>query len=133
MAISKTDLTKEDLIQMNIDIIGNDVYHTSKKFGRKLLKPVLNTQYHPKGMIGSCSYYMIGWYHQDLNHKGRQYVFPYHRVLYAWYNGIAHKGLQILHIDGNSLNNNIENLKEDNVIANNRQRKGAKNQYWNRG
>lgn len=133
MAISKTDLTKEDLIKMNIDIIGNDVYHTSKKFGRKLLKPTLNTQYHPKGIIGSCSYYMIGWYHQDLNHKGRQYVFPYHRVLYAWYHGIAHKGLQILHIDGNSLNNNIENLKEDNVIANNRQRKGAKNQYWNRG
>lgn len=128
MAISKTDLTKEDLIKMNIDIIGNDVYHTTKKFGRMLLKPVLNTQLHEKGIIGSCSYYMIGW-----SHEGRPYAYPYHRVLYAWYNGIARKGLQILHIDGNSLNNDINNLKEDTVIANNRQRKGAKNQYWKRG
>ena len=128
MAISKTDLTKEDLIKMNIDIIGNDVYHTSKKFGRKLLKPVFNTQYHPKGIIGKCTYYNIGWYHE-----GKQYVYPYHRVLYAWYYGIAHKGMDIMHIDGDSFNNELTNLKEGTRKENLSSRRGAKNQYWKRG
>lgn len=126
MAISRNDLTKQDLIDMRIEVIGTDVYHTDSRGKRHKLNPCLNTTPHPKGIIGECKYLMIGW-----SHNGKPTSHPYHRVLYAWYNEISHKGLQILHIDGNSLNNDINNLKEDTVKVNNNQRKGAKNQYWN--
>lgn len=125
MAISKKDLTKKDLINMRVGIIGNDVYHTDSRGRLTLLKPVLNTQYHEKGIVGKCSYYMIGW-----SHNNKAITYPYHRVLYAWYNGIAHAGMDIMHIDGDSLNNDIKNLKEGTRKENISSRKGAKNQYW---
>lgn len=36
---------------------------------------------------------------------------PLHRVLYAWFNGEIPDGMVVDHIDGNSLNNDLDNLQ----------------------
>lgn len=122
------ELSKEMLEEMNVWCDGLNVYHKSNRRGIKKLNPCPNSKEHPKGIIGKCTYYNIGWYHE-----GKQYVYPYHRVLYAWYNGIAHKGMDIMHIDGDSFNNELTNLKEGTRKENLSSRRGAKNQYWKRG
>ena len=43
---------------------------------------------------------------------GKTYSIPLSRFIFAYFNGIAHEGLDIEHIDNNPFNNNIFNLRE---------------------
>lgn len=127
------ELTKEWLISQNIQVEIDEngdgvVYHWSKRYGWKALNPTVHTQLHEKGIIGSKSYLNVGWYSREDH---RQYVFPYHRVLYAWVNGKVEKGYDVCHLHGgeDSLNNNIFNLSSKTHMENIREREGAKNQW----
>lgn len=52
-----------------------------------------------------------------------------HRIVYAWFNGIAHEGMTIDHIDNNELNNNIHNLREMSLEENLSRKTVSRNQY----
>ena len=52
-----------------------------------------------------------------------------HRIVYAWFNGVARAGMTIDHIDNNELNNNINNLREMTLEENLSRKKVSRNQY----
>ena len=52
-----------------------------------------------------------------------------HRIVYAWFNGVAHEGMTIDHIDNNELNNNIHNLREMSLEENLSRKTVSRNQY----
>ena len=52
-----------------------------------------------------------------------------HRIVYAWFNGVAHEGMTIDHIDNNELNNNIHNLRELSLEENLSRKTVGRNQY----
>ena len=52
-----------------------------------------------------------------------------HRIVYAWFNGVARAGLTIDHIDNNELNNNIHNLREMSLEENLSRKTVSRNQY----
>lgn len=56
-------------------------------------------------------------------------VIPVHRAVYAWYHGIAPAGLDVDHIDNNTLNNNLSNLQLLTREENNRKKVVSRNQY----
>jgi len=61
----------------------------------------------------------------SINGK-KQYI---HRIIWAMFNGTCEKTLSIDHIDGNPLNNNIDNLREVTHQENMWNRKNVKG-YW---
>ena len=52
-----------------------------------------------------------------------------HRIVYAWFNGVAHEGMTIDHIDNNEQNNNIHNLREMSLEENLSRKTVSRNQY----
>ena len=52
-----------------------------------------------------------------------------HRIVYAWYYGVARAGMTIDHIDNNELNNNIHNLREMSLEENLSRKTVSRNQY----
>jgi hypothetical protein len=66
------------------------------------------------GCVGSHGYWQLGWY-------GRTQLI--HRVLWETINGPIPTGLVIDHIDGNKLNNSIENIRLVEIKINQRNRK----------
>lgn len=52
-----------------------------------------------------------------------------HRIVYAWFNGVARAGMTIDHIDNNELNNNVHNLREMTLEENLSRKKVGRNQY----
>ena len=47
-----------------------------------------------------------------FSYNKKTITIPLSRFIYAWYNGVAHEGMDIEHIDNNPFNNNIFNLRE---------------------
>lgn len=71
-------------------------------------------------------YLYVGFY-DPITHK--QFNIALHRIVYAWFNGIAHEGMTIDHIDNNELNNNIHNLREMSLEENLSRKTVSRNQY----
>lgn len=110
-----------------------EVRQWSNKFKRWFIKnPVPNTKEHEKGIIGECTYYQVPI---CVPHKSTQGI-PLHRIVYVWFNDVIepynefNEKMEVCHINGDSSNNHIHNLKYDTAKNNRAQRKGAKNQYW---
>ncbi len=117
---------KKWLQEQNIEVEGYKVYHTSKKCGRRELKPVLNIKHHKYGK--DVKYYIVGFYSRQDH---RQYTFPLQRILYAWHRGPIMDGEDVDHINNISLDNNIENLQTISHIENMRKRPGNGNNQHN--
>ena len=59
-----------------------------------------------KGRLGTNSYYSVA-----LNYQGKAKQYLTHRLVYEEYKGGIKKGMVVDHIDGDRLNNNINNLQ----------------------
>lgn len=128
-------ITKEYLIEAGIEVLdekdanGNYlIMRTGKaccngKITRHPLKPSLNGTYH-KWSDNVCYYWIVGF---NYNHK--IIYIPVHRLYYAWFNGEAPSNMDVDHIDGNSINNDINNLQLLTRKENLARRKGYKCQW----
>ena len=86
----------------------------TKREMRDSLGRLVLTKGSPVGCIGNHGYWQIGWYGKTrLNH----------RVLWEIFNGPIPKGMWIDHIDGDKLNNKIENIRLVEIKVNQRNRK----------
>lgn len=88
------------------------------------LKLTLHTKDHPYGK--AKNYYFCSFY--DLETK-KGFSIPYHRFLWIWYHGEIPAKHDIDHIDGDSLNNDLSNLRCISRSENLKGRKGYSNQY----
>lgn len=71
-------------------------------------------------------YLYVGFYN-PITHK--QFNIALHRIVYAWFNGVAHEGMTIDHIDNNEQNNSINNLREMSLEENLSRKTVSRNQY----
>ena len=66
---------------------------------------------------------LTGEQYVQVRFKGKYYYI--HRLIWAWHGNSLEPNQQIDHIDGNSLNNRIENLRPTSNKQNSENRKGA--------
>ena len=112
------ELTKEWLQDHNISVEGTDIYYDGKRGFKKLTPYVItgpSKMGKPKKYLGVMVY---------LKETQKQKMLLVHRVIYAWYKGIAHEDLTIDHKDNDPFNNNIENLREISLKDNLKSRVG---------
>lgn len=64
-----------------------------------------------------------------FTYKRQGHTLLVHRIVYAYFHGIAHKGLSIDHLDNNPFNNDIDNLEEIEQSENIHRRGIGRNQY----
>lgn len=103
----------------------NKFFQQTVRCGLKEIKPYIMTTKHKYGKATSYEYVVIYNY---KTHK--QTILSYHSFLYAWYKGEVPAGYDVDHIDGDSLNNHIDNLQILTRKENLAKRGGAKNQYY---
>lgn len=108
-------LTKQELIDLGISVnVKSDGSYEITRYGIKvgrskecvthIIHPSLATKHHKYGR--TKQYYLIGF----SNGKG-QVVIPLSRFLYVWFKGDIPEGYDVDHINGDSLDNRLENLQ----------------------
>lgn len=127
--LAKFDLTKQWLEERNIKVEGYSIYHLNRNNIWYELTQRISEAKHEKGINKVCNYSIVGFYCKE---DKKIYTLPVHRILYAWYIGPALKGYDVCHIDGNGMNNSIDNLELKTHKENLHDRTGAVNQYGER-
>lgn len=121
MAREKLRITKEWLQQHGIVDVSKDGVVTGVKGEKKVL--TITTK-HPYGK--DKSYHVITVYDSDL-YKEKGYggirTLLLSRVMYAWYYGVCPEDFDVDHIDNNSLNDTLDNLRLLSRGDNNRRHK----------
>lgn len=123
-------LTKEWLLERGVTNVTEDG-HIFK--GDYELSQIKVCRKHPNGIN---KYYMFVQIYdpviyRDFNRKNGQRIILVHRAIYAWYNGVCPDHMDINHIDGNSLNNQLSNLECISRKENLQKRKIQANQWFN--
>ena len=88
------------------------------------LRFTINTKKHE---YGSDKQYVFCGFYDKIEKKG--FSIPYHRFLWIWKHGEIPENYDIDHIDGDSLNNDISNLRAISRSENLKGRKGKSNQH----
>lgn len=108
-----------------------EIFQYSYKYNRWLPKQaVRNTIRHDKGINKECSYYQV-----PVRFYGKPASIPLHRFIYVWFKGEINpynehgELMDICHVDRDSSNNHITNLKWDTRKNNLAERTGATNQW----
>ena len=131
MAIRKYALTKQDLIDNGYFVEGEKVFKNTSK-GVKEIKQHTVVGKHKYGK--DREYICVSLRIERL-FNGKQRLIGLHNVIYAWYKGELPLGYDVDHIDGDSLNNNIDNLElvthEENLKR--RRIKGPNQWYYIKG
>lgn len=99
-------------------------YQQTVKVGLKELKPFTSIAKHKYGIDQPYEY--IAVYNYE---KGKPSLMSYHSFLYAWYKGEVPAGYDVDHIDGDTMNNHIDNLQLLTHAENIKKRGGGKNQW----
>ena len=136
-SIRKYALTKQNLIDNGYFIEGEKVFKNcnSNRWGHGVreIKQHLITGKHKYG--AKKDYICVGLVITGINGDKIQRSFGLHNVIYAWYKGELPLGYDVDHIDGDSLNNNIDNLElvthEENLKR--RRIKGVNQWYYIKG
>lgn len=122
MSREKLRITKEWLQQLGIADVSKDGVVTDVK--GKVKKISTNTKKHPFGK--DKIYHVVAVYDKDL-YKEKGYggtrTLMLSRVMYAWYYGICPEDFDVDHIDNNSLNDTLDNLRLLSRGDNNRRHK----------
>ena len=99
-------------------------FYQNKPSGLKELKVFVIAKTHTYGKT------MVYEYCVPYNYRThKQTIMSYHSFLYAWYYGEVPAGMDVDHIDGDSLNNDLDNLQLLTRKENIAKRTGKKNQY----
>lgn len=99
-------------------------YQTTVRAGIKEIKPFVNVQKHKYGK--TLCYEIVAMYSYKTH---KQVMMSYHSFLYAWFKGEVPAGYDVDHIDGDPLNNDLDNLQLLTRKENLAKRGGGKNQY----
>ena len=130
-SVRRYSLTKKDLIDDGYFVEGDKVFRNTSK-SVKEIKQHLITNKHKYGLDKSYRYVCLN-IKKIREHK--RLHFKLHNVIYAWYKGEVPIGYEVDHIDGDSLNNNIDNLElvthEENIRR--CQNKGTNQWYYIKG
>ena len=107
-------LTKLDLMELGIDVCRNEkgeylVRHygrnaKSLKRSLKVIKASIIGGKHPYGKEVRYKAYL---FHEN----GRAYTISEHRLVYAWFIGDIPAKYDVDHIDGDTMNNSLDNLQ----------------------
>ena len=107
-------ITKQMLLDNNYEVVNSQIIsHRGKE--PTVLKPKLRNNPAKHGIDYQYAQVRLTLY-------GKKYDYQYHRVVYAWYHGETPVDLEIDHVDGNSLNNDISNLEVVTAAENTRRR-----------
>ena len=101
-------LTKDYLEYLGITNVSED--------GTKIMKGDKEVTQHYDGHYKLCTLYdplvRQAIPPAQRNNASGNVILGVHRIVYVWYNGIQHSGYVIDHIDGNKVNNRLENLQQ---------------------
>lgn len=118
----KQELTMDFLFEQKIIIevdpnekAGYKIMHYSqnrnvKKMSWKKINPSLARRYH-RISGNTMEYYIVSW--SDYRNSKRSYTFPLSRLVYLYFNhlGSLPTNMDVDHINGNTLDNRLENLQ----------------------
>lgn len=112
-SIRKYALNKNDLIDNGYFVEGDKVFKqcNSKRWGHGVREIKQHTITNKNKYGVGKSYICVPLIIKRINDGKRQISFCLHNVIYAWYKGEVPLGYDVNHIDGDSLNNNIDNLE----------------------
>lgn len=102
--ITKTKKYFEE--EFKLKYIDGKFYQDKPRAGLVELKPYIIEKKHPYGRTIKYEYLTIYNY---ITHKFA--LFSYHSIVYAWFKGDIPAGYDVDHIDGDTLNNNPDNLQ----------------------
>lgn len=107
-------LTKLELMELGIDVSRNEKgeylvrhygrHNRSLKRSLKVLKPQIIGRKHPYGKPCMYKAYL---FHEN----GKGYTISEHRLVYAWFKDDIPAKYDVDHIDGNPMNNRLDNLQ----------------------
>ena len=120
------EVTKQQLEALGVVYVteDGDVYvYNGKEVVKKTPYEIIAKR---KYSTNKKRYLYVGFYN-PITHK--QFNIALHRIVYAWFNGVAHEGMTIDHIDNNEQNNNIHNLREMSLEENLSRKTVSRNQY----
>ena len=120
--VTKTQLEDLGVVYVTED---GDVYAYN---GEEVVKktPFVGSCVRHKYSTNKKRYLYLSFYN-SITHKYT--VIALHRIVYAWFNGVARAGMTIDHIDNNEQNNSINNLREVTLEENLSYKKIGRNQY----
>lgn len=103
-SITKTKKYLEEAFRLKY--IDGKFYQDKPKAGLVEVKPYIIEKKHPYGKTIKYLYAMV------YNYETHKYsLFTYHTIFYVWFKGDVPAGYDVDHIDGDSLNNNPDNLQ----------------------
>ena len=123
---STKEVTRQQLEELGVVYVteDGDVYtYNGKEVIKKTPYEIIAKR---KYSTNKKRYLYVGFY-SPITHK--QFNIALHRIVYAWFNGVARAGMTIDHIDNNEQNNNIHNLREITLEENLSRKTVSRNQY----
>ena len=110
--------------ECRVSEVDGKFYQLTARVGLKELKPFTSIAKHKYGIDRPYEYIVVYNYA-----KKKPTLMSYHSFLYAWYKGEVPAGYDVDHIDGDTMNNNIDNLQLLTHADNIKKRGKGKNQH----
>lgn len=120
------EVTKQQLEDLGVVCVTEDgdvyVYNGKEVLKKTPIEVILKHKY----STNKKRYLYLDFYN-PLTRKNIRIAL--HRIVYAWFNGVAREGMTIDHIDNDELNNNVHNLREMSLEENLSRKTVSRNQY----
>lgn len=107
-----------------ISCVDGVFYQDKPRAGLSEIKPFVSIKNHKYGK--AIAYQYVAFYNYT---KHKQTIMQYGTFLYAWYKGEVPAGYDVDHIDGDTFNNSLDNLRILTHAENIQRRSNPNNQY----